>query len=177
MTNTQYNDPKAPLTAVAGTWQLDTAASSVELRTKAMWGLAKVKASFAAVGGGGTVSSDGTVSGALVFDAASVDTGQAKRDAHLRTADFFDVAQYPTFEYAVTSATITPTGEATVSGTFTAHGQTRPLQVGGRVAGLGTDRLTVTVEADLDRSEWGIGWTKMGASLKNHVVVTAVFTR
>jgi polyisoprenoid-binding protein YceI len=142
-----------------------------------MWGLAKVKGSFAALRGGGTVGQNGEVSGSLVIDAASVNTGQAKRDAHLRTADFFDVEKYPTFEYAVSSARISQAGDVTLAGAFTAHGQTRALEVRGHITGLGTDRLTITGEADLDRSEWGMDWTKMGSKLDNHVTVTAVLTR
>jgi polyisoprenoid-binding protein YceI len=177
MSNTQRTDPTAPLIAAAGTWQLDPEATTIELRTKAMWGLAKVKCTFTALRGGGTIGQNGEVSGSLVIDATSVTTGQAKRDAHLRTADFFDVEKYPTFEYAVSSARISPAGEVTLAGAFTAHGQTRALQVNGQITGLGTDRLTVTGEADLDRSEWGMGWTKMGSKLDNHVTVTAVLTR
>jgi polyisoprenoid-binding protein YceI len=177
MTDTQYIDPTDPLTAAAGTWLLDTAATTVELRTKAMWGLAKVKGTFATLRGTGSVGPNGAVSGTLVIDAASVNTGQAKRDAHLRTADFFDVAKYPTFEYSVTSARVSASGAVILEGNFTAHGQTHPLEVRGQVTGIGTDRLAVTGEADLDRSDWGLDWTKMGSGLHNHITVTAVFTR
>jgi polyisoprenoid-binding protein YceI len=177
MSNPQRTDPTAPLNAAAGTWQLDPEATTIELRTKAMWGLAKVKGTFTALRGGGTVGQNGEVSGTLVIDATSVNTGQAKRDAHLRTADFFDVDKYPTLEYAVTSARISANGDVTLAGAFTAHGQTRALEVRGQITGLGTDRLTITGEADIDRSEWGMGWTKMGSKLDNHVTITAVLTR
>jgi polyisoprenoid-binding protein YceI len=177
MSNAQRTDPTAPLNAAAGTWQLNTEATTIELRTKAMWGLAKVNGTFAALHGGGTVGQNGEISGTLVIDAASVNTGQAKRDAHLRTVDFFDVANYPTLEYAVNSARISPDGKVTLAGAFTAHGQTHALEVRGQITGLGTDRLTITGEADIDRSEWGMGWTKMGSRLDNHITVTAVLTR
>jgi polyisoprenoid-binding protein YceI len=177
MSDTQYIDPTAPLNAAAGTWQLETASTIIELRTKAMWGLAKVNGSFTALQGSGAIGPDGAVSGTLVIDAASVNTGQAKRDAHLRTADFFDVAKYPTFQFTVTSADVSASGAVTFAGNFTAHGQTHPLEVRGQITGFGSDRLTVTGEADLDRSKWGISWTKMGARLRNHITVTAVFTR
>jgi polyisoprenoid-binding protein YceI len=77
----------------------------------------------------------------------------------------------------VTSARVTATGAVTLAGAFTARGQTHPLEVRGQLTGIGTDRITVTGEADLDRSKWGMGWTKMGSRLDNHVIVTAVFTR
>jgi polyisoprenoid-binding protein YceI len=142
-----------------------------------MWGLAKVKGNFTALRGSGTIAQNGEVSGTLVIDAASISTGLAKRDKHLRTADFLDVAKYPTLEFAVTSARISPTGEVTLAGAFTARGQTRPLEVQGQVTGVGTDRLTITGLADIDRSEWGIVFTKMGSKLDNRITIIAVLTR
>jgi polyisoprenoid-binding protein YceI len=178
MTGTQHNDPTTPLTASVGTWQLDTKATTIELHTKALWGMVKVKGSLTALRGSGTVDSNGSVSGTLIIDAASINTGRNVRDKHLRTADFFNVAQYPTFEYLVTSVHVGTAGAATISGTFSARGQTHPLQVQAQVTGIGTDRITVTGQTDLDRSQWGMDWTKRGATrLENHLVVTAVFTR
>lgn len=177
MSNPQHTNPTAPLNAAAGTWQLNTEATTVEIRTKAMWGLAKVKGNLTALRGGGTLGQNGEVSGTLIIDAASINTGMAKRDKHLRSADFLDVATYPTLEYAVTSARISPAGELTLAGAFTAHGHTSALEVRGQVTGLGTDRLTITGEADIDRSEWGMGFTKMGSRLDNHISVVAVLTR
>jgi polyisoprenoid-binding protein YceI len=177
MSDTHHTDPTAPLNAAAGAWQLDTEATTIEIRTKAMWGLAKIKGNLTALRGSGAVGQAGEVSGTLVIDAASINTGLAKRDKHLRTADFLDVAKYPTLEYAVTSVRINPTGEVILAGAFTAHGQIRALEIRGQVTGLGTDRLTITGEADIDRSEWGMAWTKMGSRLDNHITVTAVLTR
>jgi polyisoprenoid-binding protein YceI len=178
MSDTERNDPTALLNASGGTWQLDAAATTIALHTKALWGMVKVKGSFTVLQGSGTVGPDGSVSGTLIIDAASINTGRNVRDKHLRSADFFDVAQYPTFEYSVTSAHVGPSGAATIAGTLNAHGQTHPLPVHAQVTGRGTDRITVTAEADLDRSQWGLDWTKRGATrLDNHLIVTAVFTR
>jgi polyisoprenoid-binding protein YceI len=177
MSDTQHTDPTALLNAAAGTWHLDADATTITIRTKAMWRLAKVKGNFTALRGGATVGQNGQVSGTLVIDAASITTGMTKRDTHLRTADFLDVATYPTLEYAVTSAHVSPTGEVTLAGAFTAHGQTRDLEVRCKVTGLGTDRLTITGDANVDRSEWGMGFTKMGSALDNQVTITAVLMR
>lgn len=167
--------PPTGLDVPAGTWQLDTGATTVELRTKAMWGMAKVVATFAATEGSAHVAEDGTVTGSLTIDAASVDTGQKKRDEHLRGSDFFDVAAHPTFTYTATGAKVATDGAVIVSGTFSAHGVTESLDVRATVTTAGTT-LTVVGEAELDRSRWGIGWTKMGARLDNHIEVRAVFT-
>jgi polyisoprenoid-binding protein YceI len=177
MSNPQHTDSAAPFNAIAGTWQLNTESTTIEIRTKAMWGLAKVKGAFTALRGGATIGHNGEVLGTLVIDATSINTGLAKRDKHLRTADFLDVATYPTLEYAATFARVSPTGEVTLAGSLTAHGQTRALEVRGHVTGLGTERLTIIAEADIDRSDWGMGFTKMGSRLGNHVSVTAVLTK
>ena len=161
----------------AGTWTLDPAASTVELHTKAMWGLVKVKGAFAVTQGSGVVSKGGEVTGTLVVDAASVDTGTAKRDEHLRGTDFFDVATYPTFTYTITQVTLEPDGTFNLHGTLTVRDQTHPLSLTATATATGTDRVTVRAEGEIDRSQWGVTWAKMGAGLQNHVVVTAAFTK
>src|SRR5258708_7065005 len=121
--------PAELLSTTVGTWTLDPSATLIELHTKAMWGLAKVTGHFTAVEGAALVGSDGDVSGTLVIDAASVNTGNAKRDEHLRTKDFFEVDTHPTLVYAVSAVTPAADGTLAVSGTFTVHGQTRPLDL------------------------------------------------
>jgi polyisoprenoid-binding protein YceI len=165
------------LSTAVGTWTLDPSATTIELHTKAMWGLAKVTGHFTAVEGSAVVGSDGSVSGTLVIDAASVNTGTAKRDEHLRTKDFFEVDTYPTFAYEVSAVTPAADGTFAVSGTFTVHGQTRPLDLVATAVFAEPDRATVTATADIDRTQWGLNWTKMGARVDNHVIITAVFTK
>jgi polyisoprenoid-binding protein YceI len=177
MTSASAGDgPVDRLAGAAGAWTLDPTASTIEFESKAMWGLAKVKGRFQAVEGGGVVATDGTVSGTLVIDARSVDTKNKKRDDHLRSGDFFEVDTYPTVIYTVTGAS--PVGDQVkVSGDLTIHGQTRPLEVVATVDDSGPDRVRITTEVDIDRSQWGLTWAKMGARLGNHVVVNAQFNK
>jgi polyisoprenoid-binding protein YceI len=77
---------------LAGEWALEPRASSVGLKSKSIGGLVPVNGAFGEVSGGGAVSAKGEVSGILTVGAASIDTKQAKRDTHLRSADFFDTA-------------------------------------------------------------------------------------
>jgi polyisoprenoid-binding protein YceI len=122
------------------------------------------------------VAPDGTVSGRLVIDTGSIDTRNKRRDEHLRSADFFEVDTYPTLIYTVTGAS--PVGDKVkVSGDFTVHGQTRPVEVLATVTDDGPDRVRITAEVDIDRSQWGLTWAKMGARLTNHVVVNAQFSK
>ncbi len=65
-----------------------------------MW-IVPVKGTAKALSGDGHVGADGSVQGTLVIDAASINTKNKKRDAHLRTDDFFEVDKYPTLTFTV----------------------------------------------------------------------------
>jgi len=80
--------------ALAGEWVLDPRRSSIRLKSKII-GLVPVTGVFRQVAGNGTVSADGGVSGAVTVAAASIDTKNARRDRHLRSADFFDTGNHP----------------------------------------------------------------------------------
>lgn len=168
-------DQPADLSSSAGNWKLDPARTSVEFHTKAMW-VFNVKGTFKAVEGGATVSDDGAVNGSLVFDAASVNTGNAKRDTHLRTADFFEVEKHPTIVFSATGARPTSGGQVEVTGTLTIHGEIRPVTLVGALA-AGATEAEISVETDIDRSGWGLTWSKMGVGLANHVVLKAHFVK
>jgi polyisoprenoid-binding protein YceI len=78
---------------ISGTWQLDPQRSSVEFQAKHFWGLAAVKGHFDHYHGHLDLSADPAIE--LTIDAASVETGNGKRDEHLRSADFFDADNHP----------------------------------------------------------------------------------
>jgi polyisoprenoid-binding protein YceI len=178
MTETNPNPtPPASLADAAGQWQLDPTGTTIDLRTKAMWGLAKVRGRFNAVEGSGVVGEDATVSGTMVFDAKSIDTKNKKRDTHLRSGDFFEVDKYPTFTYSVTGAIPTDDGKLKVTGSLTIRDQSRPLELLVTATQPAPGRATLTAEAQIDRRQWGMTWAKMGAGVTNEVVVVAQFTR
>lgn len=165
----------ADLSTYAGSWTLDPSQTSVVFHTKAVW-IVNVKGTFKAVEGAGTVGADGSVSGSIVFDAASVDTKNKKRDEHLRTDDFFAVDTNPTFAFALDNAHATGAGPLKLDGTLTIRGTARPVTLSAQVTATDSS-ATVVAEADIDRSEWGLTWAKMGAGVKNHVEITARFTK
>ena len=83
-----------------------------------MWGMVPVKGVFREVTGSGTVSAAGDVAGTITVAAGSIDTKMKKRDDHLRSADFFDVANTPDITFTVEQ--VTPSGEGvTVTGALT----------------------------------------------------------
>ena len=112
--------------------------------------------------------------------AASIDTGVADRDKHLRSADFFDVEKYP--EITFKSESIQPAGKDkyNVTGTLTMHGVSKkvtlPVTYGGQVKVGGSTRAGFQTETTLDRKDYGIIWNKAldagGAMLGDDVSVS-----
>jgi polyisoprenoid-binding protein YceI len=160
---------------IVGQWVLDPDHTTIVFHTKAMWVL-PAKGTFKAVEGVGTAGADGGLSGRLVIDAASIDTKNKKRDAHLRTADFFEVEAYPTMTFEATNGRVAGPGHLQLDGTLTVHGQTRPLAVAADFSVAG-DVATVSAEVAIDRSEWGLSLTPFGAGLKNRITITANFRK
>ncbi|MEU1185337.1 YceI family protein [Streptomyces sp. NPDC005820] len=161
-----------------GLWQLDTRASAVALKHKTMWGLVTVKGAFGAVRGGGEVAADGSATGTLSLDVASLDTKNAKRDEHLRGTDFFDAANHPEITYAVRSAELRGADTVQVSGQLTVRGISRPHSFTAKLTGASADAVTLDAEFTVDRAEFGLGWNQMGM-IKGLTTVTATlrFTR
>lgn len=157
-----------------GTWKMDPANTTIEFHTKSTW-VFPVKGRFGALSGQGTVGDDGSVTGSLTIDATSVDTGNRRRDDHLRSADFFEVETHPSFTFDVSGATLTGPGQAMVDGSLTIKGATGSLHVPVSVRRTG-DGVDVQAEVpDLDRREWGLTWAKRGASVHSRLVMHAHF--
>ncbi|MFF1546503.1 YceI family protein [Streptomyces sp. NPDC058291] len=164
--------------AQAGLWQLDAGASTVALKHKTMWNLVTVKGAFTAVAGGGEVGPDGTAAGTLTLDVASLDTKNAKRDAHLRGADFFDADNHPEITFVARAAELGADGTVKVTGQLTVRGVSRPKSLTARLVESDADALTLDTEFTVDRSEFGLGWNQMGM-IRGLTTVTAAlrFTR
>jgi polyisoprenoid-binding protein YceI len=162
---------------LAGAWTLDGAKSSVGLRTKSVWGLVKVNGTFGQVTGAAVISAAGEATGTITVAAASIDTGVKKRDDHLRSADFFDVAKYPDITFSATSVTLS--GEnATVVGTLTVRDQTRPVTVSGAVSSNGPDEISLDAELPVNRGQYGLSFNQLGMmSMDNVITIHAVFAR
>ena len=98
----------------------------------------------------------------LVIEAASIDTGVADRDAHLRSADFLDVATHPTLTF--TSTAVTRDAEVwTITGDLVIKGQSRPVTIEFEFAGSAQDpfgnlRLGFEGHASISRKDFGLTW-------------------
>ena len=101
----------------------------------------------------------------IAIDSASVSTGLAKRDEHLRSPDFFDAAKYPTITFK--STRVAPAGNDlyNVTGTFTMHGVSKEITLPVRYLGLikdpwGNQRAGFELATTLNRKDFGIVWNQ-----------------
>ena len=167
--------PSQQLGTLAGSWALDAGRSSVQLTTKSL-GLIRVSGQFGEVSGTGAIGPDGAVRGTLTLAAASIDTGNPKRDTHLRSADFFDSDQYPDITFAVAGARLTGQ-EAAVNGALTVRGVTRPLSFGAAVSVRGDGEIVLDAVVRINRADFGLTWNVLGTvSMMSTVTVHALFT-
>jgi len=163
------------LSWLAGAWTLDPEKTTVSFRTKAMWVL-PVRGTARALSGDANIGPDAAVGGRLVIDATSFDTNNKKRDDHLRSEDFLEASQYPTIVFTAERGRPSGVGGVEVTGTLTVRDRTQPLTLVADVSGSGNS-ATVSTEVEIDRSLWGVSWTKLGAGLKNRVAIRAHFDR
>ena len=163
--------------ALAGEWILDQARSTVSLKSRSVAGLVPVNGIFRQITGSGAVSPAGEVSGAITVVAASIDTRNAKRDTHLRSADFFDSDNSPDITFTV--AGIEPSGPGvTVTGTLQVRDRARPLTFDGTAAANGTGEVELDAEVHVDQVDFGLTWNRMGSvGRDNTMTIHAVFTK
>ena len=103
-------------------WRADRTRTTVEFEVKHLWGLHTVRGRFRNFDGAYSVSPGGTEI-ELTIDVASIDTGVARRDEHLRSPDFFFVALHPVARFRSTHVTGLGNGDVHVSGELEAAGR------------------------------------------------------
>jgi polyisoprenoid-binding protein YceI len=146
-----------------GTYRIDPAHSTVSFVARHLM-VAKVRGHFTTFSG--TIEVTGAPEEAKVqatIDAASIATGDANRDAHLRSADFLDVEHFPTITFTGTGPVPGDGSTFTLPGELTIRGVTKPVTLEGEYLGtmthpqMGT-RLGVSATGEIDREEFGITW-------------------
>jgi polyisoprenoid-binding protein YceI len=157
-----------PVIASASTWTIDAEHSSIGFKVRHLM-VSNVKGVFGKVNG--VVRIDDTdltrSSVTATIDTTSIDTGVAKRDAHLKSPDFLDVAKYPTMTFVSTGVTRGSGSNFKVLGNLTLHGVTRPVTL--EVEGLAPEtkdpmgglRRGATATASINRKDFGLVWNKM----------------
>ena len=154
-----------PATAAATTWTLDADHTEVGFRVRHMM-VSWTKGHFQKFQG--TIAYDDAhpeqTRVDIDIDTASVDTNLAKRDEHLRSADFFDVAKYPRMTFKSTKVERAGEGKLKVTGDLSLHGVTRPVVL--EVSDIGPARNDpwggvrrgATATARLHRKDFGLVW-------------------
>ncbi len=145
-------------TLTAGTWAIDPTHSEVGFVARHLM-VTKVRGSFTDVTGTVQVGQDiGDSVANVTIKTASVSTGTADRDTHLRSADFFDVDTYPEITFVSTSYD----GD-TLTGDLTIKGVTKPVTLDVEFNGVatdpwGNDKAAFEATGELNRTDWGLTW-------------------
>jgi polyisoprenoid-binding protein YceI len=162
----------ADLPSLVGTWSLNRERTSVSFRTRAAW-IIRAKGTLQATEGTVDVDADGRVTGEIVMDPASIDTKIKKRDDHLRSADFFDVANHPTITFTVTEVRPAPSGDLEVVGNVAVQGRSTSVMLLAEVGSMG-ESATLSTEVAVTKSILGM---KKAAMTRSWVTVNAHFDR
>ena len=96
-------------------------------------------------------------------DASSINTRDERRDGHLKSPDFFDVAQYPTITFKSSSVEHVGGSDYKVTGDLTMHGVTKQVVFNAEYGGQGKDaygmhRAGISVKGKINREDWGLTW-------------------
>lgn len=149
--------------AAAQTWKIDPAHSSATFTVRHMM-VSKVPGRFGKVEG--TIVYDGknvaSIKAEATIDATTITTDNAKRDAHLKSPDFFDVASYPTITFTSKRAEAAGPGKFKLVGDLTMRGKTREvvLDVEGPVTAPNGQRVGATATTTINRQDYGVSWSK-----------------
>jgi len=153
-----------PRTAVS-TWNIDPVHSVAEFKVKHMM-ISHVKGQFTVVKGVLALDEADLTNSRIEasVDAASIHTRDEQRDAHLKSADFFDVEKFPTLSFKSTKVTRVADGELAVAGDLTIHGVTRNVvfSVEGPTAPgkdpWGNTRIGLSATTKINRKDFGLTW-------------------
>jgi polyisoprenoid-binding protein YceI len=160
----QMSTVATPQTAKT-TWNIDPVHSVAEFKVKHMM-ITNVKGQFTGVKGLLTLDENDLLNSHVEasIDAASINTREADRDTHLKSADFFDVEKFPTISFKSTSVTHSKDGERAVTGDLTIHGVTRNVTftVEGPTAPgkdpWGNTRIGLEATTKINRKDFGLIW-------------------
>lgn len=155
-----------PLSATASTWTLDPDHSAVQFKVKHLM-ISNVKGVFEKVSGILNLDDKDITKSRVdvTIEAASINTNIKKRDDHLRSADFFDVAKHPTITFTSTKVEKAGANKLKVTGNLTIKGTTRPvvLDVEGLTPEIkdpwGSSRRGASATTQINRRDFGVNWS------------------
>lgn len=146
------------------TWQFDPTHTRIEFAAKHML-VAKVRGTFNSFDLAADIDEDdlSKSSATISIDVESVDTGVADRDAHLRSADFFDAENHPKMTFQTRRIEDRGDGEYRLVGDLTVRGTTREVVLEGEAHGpfddpWGGRRVALSAEGKINRKDFGLTW-------------------
>jgi polyisoprenoid-binding protein YceI len=146
-----------------GAWRLDPKRSSVEFHAPEFWGLATVKGHFESYQGRLDLGADPAIE--LTIDATSLETGNRRRDQHLRSAGFFDADRHPYVRFVSDSADLD--GDTLkVGGRLHARGSEIPLEIDARINQVDGE-LEIAATTNAPHRALGMTWSPFGA-IRSH---------
>jgi polyisoprenoid-binding protein YceI len=160
MTTTPQDIRTAP---AAGSYELDQSHSHVSFSARHLM-VTKVRGRFPVTGGKLVIADDPQNSSVeATIDVTAVESGDPKRDEHLRSVDFFDAENHPTVTFRSTKVDDHGDGEFTLEGDLTVKDTTRPVTLKGEYLGAqespwGDTRIGFSAEVEVSRKEWGLEW-------------------
>ena len=165
------------------TWQIDNAASRVEFAVRKRLMFVKkltVTGGFSGVAGTITLDEQQPTSAHadVTIDATTINTQNARRDKHLLTAEFFDVARFPalTFTSGPIEVTDANTGRYRVTGSLTIHGVTREVILDTQYEpanhNVREPRMRLTLTGTLNRRDFGIIWNSPMINIADTITLT-----
>jgi polyisoprenoid-binding protein YceI len=147
------------------TWNIDPAHTVAEFKVKHMM-IANVKGHFSKVSGVLVRDESDPTKDRIeaTIEAASIQTRDDQRDAHLKSADFFNVEQFPTLQFKSTGVKVEGEGELSVEGDLTIHGVTKKVRFA--VEGptppakdpWGNTRIGLSATTKINRKDFGLTW-------------------
>jgi polyisoprenoid-binding protein YceI len=143
-----------------GVWTVDPRRSEIGFAVKAMYGLLTVRGAFGAYDGTLTVRAD-SAAGELAIDTDSLDTGNPKRDQHLRSSDFFDAERHPQIVFTTAAVTARDRG-LTITGELTIGSECRQLEIPVEVEQTADGTLQLDGRTTVSRAAVGIAWNRLG---------------
>jgi polyisoprenoid-binding protein YceI len=151
--------PPAPAPAEA-TWRIDTSHSELSFRIRHF--VSRVRGTFGEWTGTVTALPGSWTGGSVevTVQTASIDTQHERRDADLRGADFFDVANHPTMTFRSRAATVDGT-RLRLEGELTIRGVTRPVLLEGELLGEQGNRVGFSASATINRLDYGLTWNRI----------------
>ncbi|MDN5551319.1 MAG: YceI family protein [Brevibacterium sp.] len=149
---------------LTGTWVIDPAHTRLGFSSRHAM-VARIRGAFNTVEGKVVVDAEdlSKTEVTITIDVDSVDTRTPDRDAHLRSADFFDVENYPTITFKSTGVDEVEEGSYIVNGDLTIRDITRPVSVPLELLGIDHDqtgalRAGFEGKRRIDRKDWGVTW-------------------